>query len=264
MRFLARIIGSPGACAGMFTYLAPNSSTSPVQEADIEILTSGPRNLVQYTNQPSNLPSGEPIPAATSNASLPFKLDWSTWNAYRLDWTPGKSTWYVNGEKVAEISFQTPRDPAALLVNMWGDGGPWTGEMAVHDAAFLQVQYIEIAYNTSGTAVTAPAQRTTSKGGASTATGVAELGDRSEKADGRGGSDHMGALRRLERRAGDGTTGCKVVCAVDEGVYDSNVGTPALLYNSTSPATSNLQRSDFNFWALGLLVGIFFTFGFAL
>ena len=38
-RFLARVIGSPGACAGMFTYLA-NADLQKVQEADIEILTS--------------------------------------------------------------------------------------------------------------------------------------------------------------------------------------------------------------------------------
>lgn len=52
-RFLVRVVGSPGACAGMFTYFAGTSPES-VQEADIEILTSGPRNAVQYTNQPSD------------------------------------------------------------------------------------------------------------------------------------------------------------------------------------------------------------------
>lgn len=129
----------------MFTYLA----SSPIQEADIEILTSGPRDVVQYTNQPSNSQSGDIIAEATLNATIPGGLGWSDWNAYRIDWMPTQSSWYVNGQSSANISFQVPRDPAGLIVNIWSDGGPWTGNMSTHDEAYLQIQYIELVYNIS-------------------------------------------------------------------------------------------------------------------
>jgi beta-glucanase (GH16 family) len=97
---------------------------------------------------------------------------------YRVDWMPGKTTWYVNGEPVAEISFQAPRDPAGLILNMWSNGGSWTGNMSVYDEAYLQVQWVEVVYNTSDPAV--------------------------ERDEG------------LENRRE--TSGCEVACSVDESV----------------------------------------------
>ncbi|CZR68196.1 related to xyloglucan endo-transglycosylase-like protein [Phialocephala subalpina] len=198
-RFNARVIGSPGACAGLFTYLASDNPQS-IQEADIEILTAGPRNAVQYTNQPSNDAAGNDIPQATVNSSM--GQDWTVWNTYRVDWMPKMTSWYVNGESVANISFQTPRDPAGLILNMWSDGGVWTGNMTTYDEAYLQIQWMELVFNTSG----------------------AYGGSRKR--------DEHGAVGVLEKRKG-GTPGCKVVCGVDEKV--NVTGTPAVLYNSTAP-----------------------------
>ncbi|TVY82615.1 Xylanase/beta-glucanase, partial [Lachnellula suecica] len=205
-RFFARVIGSPGACAGLFTYLSPDDNNpQSVQEADIEILTSGPRNAVQYTNQPSQDKNGNDNPEATVNSTIPGERDWTLWNAYRVDWMPGMTSWYVNGESVANISFQAPKDPAGLYVNMWSDGGLWTGNMSLYDEAFLQIQWIEIAYNTSGPYAGAKNKR---------------------------GSDGVGLEGALVKRKG--TPGCKVVCGVDEKV--NVTGTPAVLYNNTGMA----------------------------
>lgn len=158
----------------MFTYLASN----PIQESDIEILTSGPRNVVQYTNQPSLNKEGNAEPRATSNASTPDgNMDWSVWNTYRMDWMPKRTSWYVNGQSVANITYQVPKSPSGLILNMWSDGGEWTGNMSIYDEAFLQIQWIELVYNTSG--------------------------------------DYAGGKRDLEKRK---EKGCKVVCGVDEGV----------------------------------------------
>ncbi|ESZ90415.1 glycoside hydrolase family 16 protein [Sclerotinia borealis F-4128] len=173
-RFLARVIGSEGACAGIFTYLNSN----PIQEADIEILTSGPRNVVQYTNQPSLNKAGDADPRATSNASTADGgMNWSVWNTYRMDWMPKQTSWYINGESVANITYQVPKSPSGLILNMWSDGGEWTGNMSLFDEAFLQFQWIEIVYNTSG--------------------------------------EYAGSKRELETRK---DKGCQVVCGVDEGV----------------------------------------------
>ena len=52
----------------MFTY-RDSDTLADVQEADIEFLTKGPRNKIQYTNQPSYSDDGDTFPEATRNAS---------------------------------------------------------------------------------------------------------------------------------------------------------------------------------------------------
>jgi beta-glucanase (GH16 family) len=215
---MARVIGSPGACAGMFTYLS-NDDPQKVQEADIEILTAGPRNVVQYTNQPSVDADGNELPEATVNATQ--SQDWSQWNVYRLDWMPERSSWYVNGASVAKIEFQVPRDPAGLMVNMWSNGGNWTGNMSIHDEAFLQIQWIELVYNTSG-----PYE-----------------GSEARKRD----VDVSGFGGPLVKRKG--TQGCKVVCGIDEQV--NVTGTPAVLINNTGAAPLGWKREG-----MGIMVWI--------
>lgn len=220
-RFHARVIGSPGACAGLFTYLASDDPLS-VQEADIEILTAGPRDKVQYTNQPSTDKNGDNVPQSTVNGTNPGARDWTLWNTYRVDWMPKMTSWYVNGESVANITFQTPRDPAGLILNMWSDGGVWTGNMSIYDQAYLQIQWMQFVYNTSGT-----------------------TGGKSKR-------DEHGASGLLEKRKG-GTPGCKVVCGVDEKV--NVTGTPALLYNSTAPMSLNGEALGNMAWVPMVLAG---------
>ncbi|TVY24250.1 hypothetical protein LHYA1_G007020 [Lachnellula hyalina] len=198
-RFRARVIGSPGACAGIFTYRHTTPSPSSVQEADIEILTRGARNAVQYTNQPSqDAQTGDDVPEATRNVTIPQGRDWTAWNTYRVDWMPGMTSWYVNGVSVADIGFQTPKDPAGLCVNIWSDGGVWTGNMSTYDEAFLQIQWVEVVFNTSGPYV--------------------------------GPTDKRGMVKRK----GEKEKGCKVVCGIDEKV--NITGTPAVLSSRAGAA----------------------------
>jgi hypothetical protein len=242
----------------MFTYL----SSSPVQEADIEILTSGPRDVVQYTNQPSNSQSGDILADATRNSSIPGGIDWSTWNTYRVDWSPTQTSWYVNGQSAANISFQVPQDPAGLIVNMWSDGGPWTGNMSIHDAAYLQIQYIEVVYNTSGLYEGSPATTTVWPRDAEP-TSVNGLGRRSGKgtrqahstkgSKARGKRVDVGMLRRRDASPGE----CKVVCSVDDGVNASSAGTPVVLCNNTGSALSIRQSGTWRTWVPSMVLGSF-------
>lgn len=152
IRMLARTIGSAGAVTAMFTYRGAkggDDALAGVQEADLEIRTADARDQVHYTNQPSITAAGDVVPGATQNATLPAGLDWSDWAVHRLDWTPTQSTWYVDGAQTASIAFQVPRDPAQVILNSWSDGGQWTGNMSVHDAAYLQIQWLEMVYNTT-------------------------------------------------------------------------------------------------------------------
>jgi hypothetical protein len=148
VRMLARTIGSSGAVTAMFTYRPPPTphNISLVQEADLEIRTQDPPVYVQYTNQPSWNDTSD-IPDATRNVTLPGGKRWSDWAVYRMDWTPGSTTWYVNGHLVSEIRFQAPRDPAQVMFNTWSDGGSWSGHMPVGGEAYMQIKWIDMVFN---------------------------------------------------------------------------------------------------------------------
>lgn len=223
IRFLARIRGDPGACAGIFTWRCPGLCRSPstpdVEEADIEILTRDPRNVMQLTNQPVESPSGRTKPEATKNVTLSSGSTWESWNEYRYDWTPGLSSWYVNGSLVGEISYQAPKNPAQLILNMWGNGGSWTGNMSVGGSAYLQIQWIEIAYNTSGSEVSSMEKMRRNN----------EHGSlrHFENSEANGGKTIIEKHEALKRRA---DSLCRAVCSIDE--QNGTKGNPVLISNA--------------------------------
>jgi len=143
MRMLARTVGAPGGCTAMFTY----REGSVVQEADLEVLTKYSRDQVQCTNQPAIDGAGQLISNATRQVTLPAGVTWDNWAVYRLDWTPKQSIWYVNGQQIANIAFQVPRDGSKIHINAWSDGGNWTGTMGYKTEAHLQIQWWEVLYN---------------------------------------------------------------------------------------------------------------------
>ncbi len=158
VRMLARTRGARGAVTAMFTYRAADM-LADVQESDLEVRTSDPADRVQYTNQPSFTVAGDEIPEATRNATLPAEggdgaqgqLQWTDWAVYRMDWTPERTTHYVNGAEAAAIAFQNPRDPTRVHFNCWSDGGSWSGVMRQGDEAFLQIRWIEMVFNETDT-----------------------------------------------------------------------------------------------------------------
>ena len=146
VRMMARTTGASGAVTAMFTY-RDSKELANVQEADIEFLTRGPRDKVQYTNQPSYSVDGDEFPEATRNSSTPNGQSWTEWMVHRLDWTPERSVWYINDEEVANIQYQTPTDPARIMFNAWSNGGSWSGNMSDYDEAYLQIQWIDMVFN---------------------------------------------------------------------------------------------------------------------
>ena len=46
-------------------------------------------------------------------------------------------------------TVNVPTKPAVLAVNMWSDGGEWSGRMKVGGRATMDVQWIEVVYNTT-------------------------------------------------------------------------------------------------------------------
>lgn len=159
IRVMARVRGKSGAVAGIFTYY------NDTVESDIEILTQdSTTSSVEYSNQPTVDAGGDLIPGSNFNTSMKKKnkssdsssssttQTWTDWNVYRLDWLPGRSAWYVNGEMAANTRVNVPGGAAAdesmeVVVNMWSDGGAWSGNMSVGDEAELQIQWIEMVFN---------------------------------------------------------------------------------------------------------------------
>ncbi|KAK1781722.1 concanavalin A-like lectin/glucanase domain-containing protein [Copromyces sp. CBS 386.78] len=203
VRMLARTVGSPGAITALFTYRG-SDRLADVQESDLEVRTMDPHNTIQYTNQPSYTEEGEEIDRATKNVTLPNgHPDWTHWAVHRLDWTPKETVWYVDGIEIATISFQTPRDPSKVILNAWSDGGEWSGNMTVNEAAYLQIQWLEIVYNATDENPARKMKR-----------------------------DDDGAAAALSARSGndeDEEGGCDVVCSIDE---TTERGKPVMLWNN--------------------------------
>jgi hypothetical protein len=142
MRMYGRVVGDAGAVAGFFTFYDDSN------ESDIEILTRDPKDQTRYTNQPSVDKQGNEITAASTGPT--GLAPWDEWQMHRIDWLPKNSYWYLNDKQVAANTYSVPRKPSFLVLNMWGDGGEWSGNMTVGDQAEFQIQWIEMTFNTSG------------------------------------------------------------------------------------------------------------------
>ncbi|KAJ4353258.1 uncharacterized protein N0V89_004985 [Didymosphaeria variabile] len=142
MRMSARVVGDKGAVAGFFTFYDDNN------ESDIEILTDDPTDVIRYTNQPSVDTNGDEVAAASQEKTkLPA---WDEWQTHRIDWLDKDSYWYLNDNQVAASSYSVPRKSSYLVINMWSDGGTWSGNMTENGSAEFQIQWIEMTFNTSG------------------------------------------------------------------------------------------------------------------
>jgi beta-glucanase (GH16 family) len=145
MRVSARITGNSGAVAGFFTY------HNDTQESDIEVLTRDGGSSVHVTNQPTLDGNDQPIAGATFNESMPWFKTVDQFSVYRLDWFPdiGVSAWYVDGAILKTSEVNVPFEASTLMIDMWSNGGSWSGDMQVWGQAKLEIQWIELAFNAS-------------------------------------------------------------------------------------------------------------------
>lgn len=216
MRMYGRVKGASGAVAGFFTFFDDNN------ESDIEVLTRDPEDQIRYTNQPSVDKQGNEITAAsTGPTNLPA---WNEWQTHRIDWLPKHSYWYLNNKQVAANTYSVPRKPSFLVLNMWGNGGEWSGNMTAGDQAEFQIQWIEMTFNTSGPY---------------------------EGAKGAKGGDKR-SLVELENRE---SKGCQNVCKID-GV--AQVGTPEIVHigDGEDDSSSGLSAGAKAGIAIGVILGV--------
>ena len=144
IRVMARVHGASGAVAGIFTYFDDTT------ESDIEIRTQDLSTEVHLSNQPTtDLTTTEGIPGATFNKPV---ADYQEWNVYRLDWIAGRSAWYINGAESASTKVNVPDTSSTIILNMWSNGGDFSGKMKPGDEAWFEIQWIELVYNTTNVA----------------------------------------------------------------------------------------------------------------
>lgn len=144
---------APGAVLGFFTW------ESDTQESDIEILTSDPITNIRFSNQPDyDSKTDSAVPGASTDTLLPNGAVWTDWHDYRLDWYDGVSRWYVDGNLVLEKTLNVPTKPSGLILNLWSDGGEWSGNMSVGAEVIAGFEWIEMAFNISGK-LTGPQKR---------------------------------------------------------------------------------------------------------
>ncbi|RMD42734.1 hypothetical protein DV735_g2450, partial [Chaetothyriales sp. CBS 134920] len=135
---------APGAVLGFFTF------ESNTEESDIEILTSDPTDRLRYSNQPDYDPKkGNSIPGTSTDYLMQDGRVWTDWLVHRLDWFPGVSQWWIDDDMVLNKTIHVPRKPSGMILNLWSDGGQWSGNMTVGDQVVVGVEWIEMVFNIS-------------------------------------------------------------------------------------------------------------------
>ncbi|PYI17594.1 hypothetical protein BO99DRAFT_474863 [Aspergillus violaceofuscus CBS 115571] len=137
-----------GTCAGIFTY------RSAVCESDIEILTADSPYTIHYANQPDyDAEHDRSIPGASAVVNL--TRPWTEWTTHRLDWLRAESRWYADGRLQTAKRYRVPDRPSIIVVNLWSNGGEWTGDLRVGESVYLGIEWMELVYNLSASSVAA-------------------------------------------------------------------------------------------------------------
>ncbi|KAF2431942.1 concanavalin A-like lectin/glucanase [Tothia fuscella] len=145
-RFYGRVRGAPGAVASIFTYY------NDTQEADIEIFTRAPSDTVLYSNQP--IAVGDDyiyIPGAMTNVTTTKAQAYDDWQIHRLDWIDGRTVVFIDDKEVNTSTVNVPvaNPPSRIYLDMWSNGGNWTGNMTIGNSAVMDIQWIEMLFNST-------------------------------------------------------------------------------------------------------------------
>ncbi|KAI1879801.1 hypothetical protein JX265_001422 [Neoarthrinium moseri] len=207
-----------GAVVGLFTY------ESDTQESDIELLTQDTTDQIWYSNQPDyDNASDRPMPGASTHVTLPNGLVWTEWIEHRLDWFDGVVRWWANDTLVLNKSINAPSQPSGLMLNVWGDGGYWSGNMSVGGEVTVGIEWIQVVFNVSGSAA-GPSGRSL---------------------------DHTMIMPRDDMA-------CNISCSVD-GV--KQVGYPEVTFHSGGGRSRpSLWAGDLSKYALGLFILVLTVF----
>ncbi|RPB25239.1 concanavalin A-like lectin/glucanase [Terfezia boudieri ATCC MYA-4762] len=130
-----------GAVSGFFFYHGDASET------DIEILTRDDDTSIHYSQQPTyNYVTDTSYEDASLTDSL--SVPWTELQEHRWDWHPDITRFYQDGQEAAQLTVNTPQQKGRIMINIWADGGNWSGRPADKDV-IMEIQTIELFFNTS-------------------------------------------------------------------------------------------------------------------
>ncbi|KAF4551189.1 Hypothetical protein D9617_14g076460 [Elsinoe fawcettii] len=93
--------------------------SNDTQEADIAFLTDD-TTVLHLTNEQT----GYGAPMTSYSISAPSDAT-SAWHEYRMDWVPGKTMFYIDGQLIYQINQNVPSTPGFYLWNNWSNGNAW-------------------------------------------------------------------------------------------------------------------------------------------
>ncbi|KAJ7134784.1 concanavalin A-like lectin/glucanase domain-containing protein [Mycena epipterygia] len=168
-RMQAQVPDVPGVVFGFFTYI------SDTQEQDIEFLSSDSDyyQQVHYTNQPGQLPNGNPDTNAAKDVEVPgadftyepftesrSKLTVQycrTFGVHRFDWLQSETIYSYAGNaddgapitSTTTITEHVPTTASEFILNVWSNGDPgWSKGPPMADA-IATVQYVHLYFNST-------------------------------------------------------------------------------------------------------------------
>ncbi|KAK2744880.1 hypothetical protein FQN55_006442 [Onygenales sp. PD_40] len=134
-----------GSCGGFFWY------HNDENEIDIEILAREFKSdsvIVHYTTHPALDENGHLVKNATEVVPLRGDNPAATFQQHRFDWTPTELRFYQNSTQVHSNALRVPNVPGHVYMNLWADGGPWSGSPSTTDV-YMSVRTVAIYHNTS-------------------------------------------------------------------------------------------------------------------
>ena len=111
-------------------------------------------NNIHYTNQPSTIHNldGTATEVQGSTTLAPISQPWTEYQTHRFDWSSDQVTFYQGPTAVWSSSVNVPQVGGTMNLNVWANGGTWTGYPSKTDVLF-RVQKIAMYHNTTASQV---------------------------------------------------------------------------------------------------------------
>ncbi|KAL9580484.1 MAG: hypothetical protein Q9212_004463 [Teloschistes hypoglaucus] len=129
-----------GTCGSMFW------RKDDTHEIDLELLSS--QDTVSSPTNRINLVLHSTGPSGFETPSVPFHPS-DGFHEYRFDWSPGRVSYYVDGQHMKDLTEGVPDIPGPLVFNHWSNGDEhWTHGPPANDA-YMTIGYVKTYFNTS-------------------------------------------------------------------------------------------------------------------
>lgn len=127
---------SPGSVAGFFFY------ANDTQEIDIEIQSKMNNQTVHLGNQPTQ----------STDIYLPNSGQVTEMHDYRFDWLKNETKFYLDSVPAGGFSKDTPVTNGTISLNMWGNGGTFSGPATPTTDNIMSISKIALYFNSSSSA----------------------------------------------------------------------------------------------------------------